>query len=236
MTATLLIRLCGPMQSWGTQSRFLYRDTGREPSKSGVIGLLCAALGKPRAELPGDGYPALSQLSALRMGVRVDREGRMECDYHTAENVAEAHGKGRRTVQSWRYFLADADFLVGLEGERLLLERLDAALVSPVWHLSLGRKSFVPAVGVRLPDRPPWGPSLREEGLEAALREIPWHGRPGEDPPAQLRCIWEGHPGASAEMRIDVPLAFDGRRFAARNIVTQYLALDEAVKPCGSPA
>ena len=36
----LLLRLAGPMQSWGTQSRFLVRDTGMEPSKSGVIGLL----------------------------------------------------------------------------------------------------------------------------------------------------------------------------------------------------
>ena len=33
--STLLMRLAGPMQSWGTQSRFTVRDTGREPSKSG---------------------------------------------------------------------------------------------------------------------------------------------------------------------------------------------------------
>ncbi|MCA9878634.1 MAG: CRISPR-associated protein Cas5, partial [Thermomicrobiales bacterium] len=35
---TVLLRLAGPMQSWGTQSRFLERDTGMEPSKSGVLG------------------------------------------------------------------------------------------------------------------------------------------------------------------------------------------------------
>ena len=46
--SVLLMRLAGPMQSWGTQSRFGHRDTGTEPSKSGVIGLLCAALGWPR--------------------------------------------------------------------------------------------------------------------------------------------------------------------------------------------
>ncbi len=43
--STLLLRLAGPMQSWGTQSRFTERDTGREPSKSGVVGLLAAAVG-----------------------------------------------------------------------------------------------------------------------------------------------------------------------------------------------
>ena len=47
---TLLMRLAGPMQSWGTGSRFDERDTQLEPSKSGVVGLLCAALGRDRAE------------------------------------------------------------------------------------------------------------------------------------------------------------------------------------------
>ena len=42
----LLLRLVGPMQSWGMQRRFSIRDTGTEPSKSGVIGLACAAFGK----------------------------------------------------------------------------------------------------------------------------------------------------------------------------------------------
>ena len=51
---TLLMRLAGPMQSWGTQSQFRERDTGLEPSKSGVIGLLCAALGRPREESVAD--------------------------------------------------------------------------------------------------------------------------------------------------------------------------------------
>ena len=59
----LLMRLAGPMQSWGTQSRFLHRDTGREPSKSGVIGVLCAALGRPRDA-------ALQRTSPERTGPR----------------------------------------------------------------------------------------------------------------------------------------------------------------------
>jgi CRISPR system Cascade subunit CasD len=234
MKSTLLLRLCGPMQSWGTQSRFIYRDTEREPSKSGVIGLLCAALGKPRVEVAGDGKPTLAQLAGLRMGVRADREGNLECDYQTAENVAEAHGKGRRTVQSWRSYLADADFLVGLEGDRRLLEKLDRALASPVWHLFLGRKSLVPAIPVRLPNQPPWGPGLSDEVLETALRAIPWHGRPGELPPAQLRFIVEDTSGASAEVRNDVPRSFDVRAFAPRGVSTQFVDFKEVAGPCGS--
>src|SRR4030043_150082 len=92
--AVLLIRLCGPMQSWGTQSRFSNRDTELEPSKSGVIGLLCAALGKPRDEREAQIPPSINELSALKMGVRVDREGAVKCDYHTALNVKVAKAGG----------------------------------------------------------------------------------------------------------------------------------------------
>ncbi|VAW35188.1 hypothetical protein MNBD_CHLOROFLEXI01-3203, partial [hydrothermal vent metagenome] len=64
---TLLLRCVAPLQSWDTQSNFGVRTSGREPSKSGIVGLLCAALGRPRTEPVAD-------LAALQMGVRVDRE------------------------------------------------------------------------------------------------------------------------------------------------------------------
>ena len=43
--ATLLLRLAAPLQSWGMDSKFETRKTNREPTKSGVVGLLAAALG-----------------------------------------------------------------------------------------------------------------------------------------------------------------------------------------------
>ena len=67
---TLLLRLVGPMQSWGTTSRFDQRDTGKEPSKSGVVGLLAAALGIDR-----ENWTDLEPLTRLSMGVRHDRPG-----------------------------------------------------------------------------------------------------------------------------------------------------------------
>jgi len=36
--------LDAPLQSWGFASRFQRRTTGLHPTKSGVVGLLCAAL------------------------------------------------------------------------------------------------------------------------------------------------------------------------------------------------
>ena len=141
---TLLLRLAGPMQSWGVQGRFTVRDTGLEPSKSGVVGLLCAALGRPRHEPVAD-------LAALRMGVRVDQEGVMARDFHTAMNILTAGGGLKGTEPSNRYYLADAYFLVGLAGDDLeALVGLHNALRDPVWPLYLGRKAFVPSEPVWL--------------------------------------------------------------------------------------
>lgn len=227
--STLLLRLAGPMQSWGTDSQYDVRFTGGEPSKSGVIGLLCAALGKPREEGADDGLPSLAQLAALQMGVRVDRAGTVQRDYQTVGGkhrlgerygVATADGALGGTVVSPRYYLADADFLVGLEGQDTeLLERLDAALARPVWQLCLGRKAFVPGEPVRMPDPPPLGPGLRDATLEDALRDYPWRdGGRREPAPEQLRLVLEAAPGTATEVRQDVPLSFSERRFTTRHV------------------
>ena len=85
---TLLLRLVGPMQSWGTTSRFDHRDTGKEPSKSGIVGLLAAALGIGR-----ENWTDLEPLSRLAMGVRHDRAGVPKRDYQTAKDIISADGK-----------------------------------------------------------------------------------------------------------------------------------------------
>lgn len=161
--ATLLLRLHGPLQSWGTTSRFDERDTQLEPSKSGVIGLVCAALGRDRAD-------PIDDLASLRMGVRVDREGVPMRDYQTATGVISAVGKPdlERTVVSPRFFLADAVFLVGLEGhDHVLMDHIYKALMAPCWPLALGRKSYVPSMPVFI------GGGLLSQGLCEALRTWP---------------------------------------------------------------
>lgn len=207
---TLLLRLCGPMQSWGVQSRFTVRDTGLEPSKSGVVGLLCAALGIDRAD-----DTALPPLATLRMGVRADREGTLKMDYHTAKNVLKAGGGIKETEVSRRYYLADACFLVGLEGDNLpLLQRLHAALKNPVWPLFLGRKSFVPAEPTYLPD----GLRLNTD-LETALKTYP--PLTARLSSQQARLALEDPDGYL--VRPDQPLSFSQRRFAPRRLTTRFM-------------
>ena len=40
--AVLLLRLAAPLQAWGSNSKFIIRNTEREPTKSGVVGMLAA--------------------------------------------------------------------------------------------------------------------------------------------------------------------------------------------------
>ena len=58
--ATLLLRLAAPLQSWGSDSKFETRKTDREPTKSGVVGLLAAALGLRRDDTEGTAADTLS--------------------------------------------------------------------------------------------------------------------------------------------------------------------------------
>lgn len=208
---TLLLRLAGPMQSWGTTSRFDERDSQLEPSKSGVLGLVCAALGRDRAEPVDD-------LAQLKMGVRIDREGLLMRDYQTATGVISAAGKAdmERTVISPRFYLADAVFLIGLEGDdRALLERIHAALRTPHWPLALGRKSFPPGEPIWLED------AIREQGLRDALLAWPRLTQPRNDQRgAPLRIVLE-HESTGA-VRLDQPVApFAERRFGPRYIASE---------------
>jgi CRISPR system Cascade subunit CasD len=228
-TGTLLLRLAGPMQSWGLDSRFDQRDTGLEPSKSGVLGLVCAALGKPRDDRAGP-WPSLSQLASLRMGVRVMREGTLRVDFQTAGGgefpgrksygVWKASGSPGGTVVSPRHYLADADFLVGLEGPLPLLRQIEEALNNPVWQLSLGRKSYVPTLPVTFPPDQPQNPAVREAGLEEALTSF-------VDPQSRgrQRFVLEASLESTAERRQDVPLSFRDRAFAVRGVETRWLEM-----------
>lgn len=200
--STLLIRLIAPMQSWGVQSRYDPRDTGREPSKSGVIGLLCAALGRPRWE-------AVDDLASLHMGVRVDREGTLQWDYQTVKNAD-------KPVVSQRAYLSGAAFLVGFEGDFSLLKDIQHALQHPVWCLYLGRKAFPPAEPVWLPD------GLRlDQDLEAALVDYPRLVPPADKGELRLRLVLED--SLNGEMILaDNPISFQTRHYANRRVRMEF--------------
>ncbi|MFD6434341.1 type I-E CRISPR-associated protein Cas5/CasD [Streptomyces venezuelae] len=145
----LLLRLAGPLQSWGTHSKYSRRDTARFPTRSGVVGMLAAGLGRAR-------QAPLDDLTQLSMTVRVDRPGVVLSDYHTVggglpadETVitvgGERRAKGKGTLISKRQYLADAAFTLALTtDDEELLHSCAAALRDPHWPLFLGRRSCPP--------------------------------------------------------------------------------------------
>lgn len=208
---TLRIWLAGPLQSWGTSSRFEVRATDLVPSKSGVIGMLCAALGRSRGE-------PVSDLSALRFGVCVEHRGTVLRDFQTVgagtDRVVTAGGGKGRGIVTERFYLQDAAFVVGLEGaDARLLTGLAEVLAAPHWPLALGRRSCPPA-GPLVDDR-----AVFLGDLVAALTE----GWRPTGLPARLKAV-----GDRVEMLLedatgeivtdDQPrgAAYQGRTFSAR--------------------
>ena len=201
--AVLLLRLAGPMQAWGVKSRFTVRATELAPTKSGVVGMLASAVGRRRTD-------PIEDLLALRFGVRKDQPGSVIRDFHTARTL-----DGRESMPlSNRYYLADAVFLAGIEGDRALLEGIDEALRHPAFPLYLGRRSCPPTYPVSL--------GLREAALLDALRAEPWlasewfRRRRRDGLNAEILIDQEAVPveerAGDARGSRDVPLSFDPRR------------------------
>lgn len=202
--AVLLLRLAGPMQAWGVKSRFTVRATELAPTKSGVIGMLASAVGRRRTD-------PIEDLLRLRFGVRKDQPGTVIRDFHTARSL---DGKDSMPL-SERYYLTDAVFLAGIEGDDALLQGLDEAVKHPVFPLYLGRRSCPPTQPVSL--------GLRDASLYGALKEEPWLASPwfrrrhrhsafnAELLLDRDAVPDDAHTGALRGSR-DVPLSFDPRR------------------------
>ena len=204
--STLLLRLAAPMQSWGADSKFNWRRTARAPTKSGVVGLIAAALGRRRNE-------SIEDLQALRFGVRADKEGKLLRDYHIAKNPEDP----KSPYVTYRYYLSDAVFLVGLEGNLELLRQIEYALNNPVFPLYLGRRSCPPygrlCLGIRV-DKP-LEQALKEERLQTSALTKHGHSE------TSLRIILDAdnsHP--SFYLLRDMPISFDQshRRFGFRRV------------------
>jgi CRISPR system Cascade subunit CasD len=210
--STLLLRLAAPLQAWGGESKFERRVTNREPTKSGVIGMLAAALGRRRDE-------SIDDLAALCFGVRIDQPGQMVKDFHTARKLLpRKKGSFIDEYESYvtlRYYLADAVFLVGLEGETKGIKELEDAVNSPVFPLYLGRRSCPPCGRVSL--------GVREKPLMLALREEPWLAgewyRKKSGGPISLTLVTDADKPGGIRRR-DLPVSFSPthRRYAFRNI------------------
>jgi len=170
----LALRLEGPIQSWGFDSQYNRRNTGLMPTKSGIAGMCCAALGLPRGSdkeqdfLSSFRMMRMTTIAIPRSGVKKELPVRRLQDYHTvgggynpndpAERgcitVSAGDGKPRQkggqalAVLTHRQYLTDASFGVLLEGKLSLLEQIADAFIDPVWGIWFGRKTCIPTAPV----------------------------------------------------------------------------------------
>ncbi len=234
MTVCLVLRLAGPLQSWGTQSQFRRRDTAAEPTKSGIVGLLAAALGRRRVD-------PIEDLVALELGTRVDRRGTLLRDYHTLSDYrgrpllsVSVGGDGRQkpvstgstTAVTRRFYLADAVFVAAIGGAPDVLTALAAAVRRPAFPLALGRRCCPPTVPLMLPTAD--GSALWDGSPLDVLHTVPWQGGrrrgPGH-PDGPLPVIVDDTQGS--EQRRDVPTSFAprDRGFTTRRVRTEWVLL-----------
>lgn len=165
----LLLWLQAPLQSWGHDSKFGRRDTLNFPTKSGVLGLVCSALGAggEQCELLAEFAPleqtvisfVRSREIAQNELVKLDREPLLR-DFHMVGSgyndqdpwqtlliPKTSEGKkpnGAGTKMTYRYYLQDAYFAVLLQVPTAKADAIALALQNPVWDVSLGRKNCVP--------------------------------------------------------------------------------------------
>ncbi|WP_433574668.1 type I-E CRISPR-associated protein Cas5/CasD [Nocardia brasiliensis] len=230
----LVLRLAGPLQAWGRQSKYNRRDTAAEPTKSGIVGLLAAATGRARGA-------DITDLTALQIGVRTDEPGTLLRDFHTVSDyrghplpaaAVNARGVQRRSVLgdgakhyhvTTRFYLQDAVFVVALSGDPDLLDMLWHALRRPYYPLALGRRSCPPTLPLLLA-----APASRLwTGVpETVLTQVPWQ-------PHKTRSWTPERPAAAyrilpvvvddprgTEIRGDLPVSFAPRErhFEARPV------------------
>ena len=240
----LVLRLAGPLQSWGGHSQFNRRDTRAEPTKSGIVGLLAAAQGRRR-------HDPIEDLLRLSFGVRVDQPGSILRDYHTVSDLrgrplpsAAVNAKGiqkttspqKLTHVTHRYYLQDAVFVAAVSGPRDVLENLRDALRSPEFPLCLGRRACPPTQPLVLSPSPEdpyalWpGTSLLD-----VLTRVPWaagdawrnsRGRDRDGTPRTGLPVTVDDPNGD-DVRADVPTSFDPQRrdFTTRRVRQEWVML-----------
>lgn len=152
MTDYLLMRLYGPLASWGEIAVGEQRHSAVHPSRSALIGLLAAALGVER----DDAASQASLIQGYRFGIKLECAGSPLRDYHTIQSgvpLRKARLRTRRqelqadkvdTLLSAREYRCDSLSTVAVEAlddAPHTLNELAKALTRPRFPLYLGRRS-----------------------------------------------------------------------------------------------
>lgn len=230
----LFMRIDAPIQSWGTSSYGSERRTEREPTKSGIIGVIANAMG-----ISNDDDQAIRGLANnLVMGIRVDREGTIMRDYHTTTGLATLDHKIKKMKNndmsvdlSNRYYLNDFVFLVALSGEKELLQEIENALLNPKIPMFLGRKCCPLALPLV-----PVIPNVESIQVFASMKEaflsFPLLRNNNNDIRLMLEveCDNDTEDDIPVYVRYDIPESFSIRRYKRREVYEKYIKAERIPK------
>jgi CRISPR system Cascade subunit CasD len=231
-TSALAILLDGPMQSWGSSSRFTQRETEAFPTKSALIGLLAAAAGidKHAPAAPGK----LAPLAALRLTVyRLPRSGKQLVhrlsDFHTVGGGYDAKasafdklsiprkasgGPSANAVITHRTYLNEARFIATFEGATETIAAAIRHLENPVWGVWFGRKTCLPA----MPLSPTAGPDSPTAATSLLEKIASWENHTPPEPATLEHWQEPGDTQPGDFHLLDQPRSFQQREFHARPI------------------
>lgn len=156
-----LLWLEGPLQSWGVESRFGRRATLPFPTRSGILGLVCCAMGKGGEEKAWLEKMARYKQTIVAYETAACPAPPLLKDFHMVGS-GYSHkdpwqtllipkkcdggtpvGGGSRLT--WRHYIQDMAFACALELPEEEAGIIAAALENPVWPVFLGRKSCPPS-------------------------------------------------------------------------------------------
>jgi CRISPR system Cascade subunit CasD len=225
------------LQSWGTSAKFSRRTTQDFPSRSAVLGLLCAALGAggeqkellasfaplpqtvvayTRRDRKGRAVPPRVQLQDFHMvGSGYDDKDPWQTLHIPKTSVRNNDGSYKSAQGvignklTYRFYLEDSAFAVALAIPDTLQKDIEEALVTPCWDISLGRKCCVPTEFVY-------------QGVYASMCAALTHAEElaQKKQKAELfRVLDDAHAGEQIILA-DVPLRFGPNKLYAERLVT----------------
>ena len=209
---TLFLRLEGPLQAWGDNSKFVIRRTMEAPTKSGVIGLICCAMGAKRSAASEHPVPdpfahlrtladrlvpkrtedgtretrtILGLLNTLMMGVRIDRPGTRWWDYHTVgAGIGMLTAQGKLKTGAQGTLITRREYLC--DASFLVALQGDTELIQEVKNAVVNPK-WPLFLGRKScpPSRPILAGETQCDDPAAALRHQPWRPRLERDVPRE---------------------------------------------------
>lgn len=209
--SVLVLRLAGPLQSWGSSSRFTRRETESAPTKSGILGLIAAAQGRRRSD-------PIEDLLGLELAVRTEQRGQLLKDFHTAHQQIT----GKSMPLTDRFYRADAVYTAHVGGPESVLQGVAQAMADPKFPLYLGRRACIPTGRLVL--------GIFDGSVAESVRNLPWHpgyqARQAHRNQSEVRLtvqadesVFPGLPVSRSLM--DSPLSFNPvrRRYQSRAVV-----------------